>query len=349
MFLEHPDYDQHELVSFHADRHSGLKAFIAIHNSNLGPAIGGCRMLPYASSADAVTDVLRLSRGMTYKCAIAGIPYGGGKAVIIADPEIEKTTALLHAMGDFVNSLQGKYITSFDSGTTLSDVEIMGERTAFVGGIKAGAGNASASTARGIFICIEKAVNAWLNMDSLAGARVAVQGAGNVGARLTRLLVDAGAEVSLADVNLSRAQLVAAETGAKLVDPKYIHALDVDVFAPCAMGGIISQNTLREVRARVIAGGANNQLAEPHYARDLSDLGILYCPDYLVNAGGIIDLHYQRSNGSRDALHRHLYFLGDTLLDIISGAKRTGQTPIEVANEIVHQRLAGGNINNVWS
>lgn len=339
MLLEHRAYDRHEFVAFRQDKKSGLRAYIAIHDSTLGPAIGGCRMLSYASSSDALADVLRLSRGMTYKCAIAGIPYGGGKSVIIGDPQRRKSVALLHAMGSFVDMLGGRYITSLDTGTTLEDVKTIGERTSYTGGVKEGADDPSSSTAQGIFVCVETAVRAWLDKNSVKGLRIAIQGAGNVGGRLAALLMQAGAHVWIADVNEARATAVASATGAKLSDSRGIHTLDVDVFSPCALGGTLTDDAVGDISARIVAGGANNQLAHPGVARALADSGVLYCPDYLTNAGGIIALHYQRANGTRDELERHIQSLGPTLLQIIEQAASSGVTTAEIADQLVEARL----------
>lgn len=331
--LDHPDTD-HELIVCRQDPGTGLDAIIAIHDRSLGPAIGGCRMLPYSTRDEALRDVLRLSRGMTYKCAIGGIPYGGGKAVVIADPSTQKSRDLLHAMGRFVDSLGGQYISSFDSGTTLDDVRTMGEVTPHVGGIADGFGNASESTAKGIFHCMEAS---WAEVSgvSLAGARVAIQGMGNVGQRLAKLLAEAGARLVVADVHRAACEGINAE----IVDPKTIHAEDVEIFAPCALGGVLNEETIPEIRAKLIAGGANNQLASAEDDIRLKERGIVYCPDYLANAGGIIELHYQRSGGDHSALERHLVSLADTTREVLALASKSGRTTAEVADEIAMARV----------
>lgn len=313
--FSHPEFE-HELVVFHEDHETGLKAIIAIHNSNLGPAIGGCRMMSYASDADALTDVLRLSKGMTYKCAIAGIPFGGGKSVIIGDPKKIKTKALLHAMGVFVDRLEGQYITSFDAGTTIDDVATMGEKTCHVGGIQAGAGNASSSTAKGVFVCLKRSASLALGASDLKGVRVAIQGVGNVGARLARLAADAGAEVAVADVNEAAAAEVATAVGARHVAAGEILSLDTDILAPCALGAVLNEETLPGLKVKAVCGGANNQLENNKIADRLMEQGVFYCPDYLANAGGIIDLHYQLNLNSRAALEGHLEGLAGKLVSI---------------------------------
>lgn len=339
--FDHPDTD-HELVQWRHDPATGLNAFIAIHDRSLGPAIGGCRILPYSSREAALQDVLRLSRGMTFKCAISGIPYGGGKAVIIAEPSRDKTTALLHAMGRFVDDLNGKYITSFDSGTTLADVWTIGEVTPHVGGIADGFDNASQSTAEGVFTCMAAG---WHHLTGagLAGASVAIQGMGQVGRRLAALLYQAGARLILSDVD----PLACDGIDGKIVAPERIHAADADIFAPCALGGVLSRETIPEIRARLICGGANNQLTAVGDAEQIRDRGILYCPDYLANAGGIIELHYQRGGGDRAALRRHLASLADTLQHVIDEAKESGATTAAVADAIALRRIRAARLRTV--
>ena len=333
--LDHPE-SNHELIALRRDAKSGLSAIIAIHDSSLGPAIGGCRILPYPTSAAALVDVLRLSRGMTYKCAIAGIPYGGGKAVIVADPMQDKTPALLHAMGDFVESLGGRYIVSFDSGTTLEDIRVVAERTRFAAGIAEGYDNASASTALGVFHCMATAWRAVSGRD-LAGARIAIQGLGNVGARLAALLSKAEAELIVADVDGAK---VSAMRGTAAPSDR-IHAADVDIFAPCALGAVLNERSIAELKARVVVGGANNQLATPEDANRLAARGILYCPDYLANAGGIIELHHQRAGSDGAALAAHVASLADTFGEVLDRATREGSTTAEVCDRMAEQRFTG--------
>lgn len=339
MYTHYPDFDGHELLTSRQQPHVGLTALIAIHNTRLGPAIGGCRMLKFPDPDAAITDVLRLSRGMTYKAAIAGIPYGGGKAVIVGNPATEKTSALVHAMGEFVESLQGRYITSFDSGTSLEDVRTMSERTRFTAGTLAGAGNASESTAYGVFRCLKVAVQYRLGRSDLQGLHIAIQGAGNVGSRLAGLLRDSGAVLSIADTDAEKAAAVAAATGARVVDSDSIHRIDADVFSPCALGSVLSARSIGELRTKVIVGGANNQLAEKADDRRLLESGILYCPDYLANAGGIIDVHYQRCNGSREAVRKHIEALSETFSDVIERSRALGTGTGAVADRIAEERF----------
>jgi leucine dehydrogenase len=322
----HADFDQHELVEF--CQNDRLTAMIAVHNSNLGPAVGGCRMYPYATEQDALKDVLRLSRGMTYKSALAGLPLGGGKSVIIGDPRVDKTRDLLLAMGEFVDSLGGRYITAEDSGTSVADMAIMAERTKYVSGVLAEdqyGGDPSPYTAYGVLVGIREAVRHRCNTD-LKGIRIAVQGAGNVGYHLTRMLLEDGAKVLVADVseaNLNRA----AALGAEVISVKDVLKAEVDVLAPCAMGGVINEDSVRDIRAGIVAGAANNQLATRDMGQVLFDRGILYAPDYVINAGGIIDVFFQqRGEHSRDKVVAHVDKIGETLGNIFreSDLARTG-------------------------
>jgi leucine dehydrogenase len=312
----HPDFDGHEIVEYRDTEN--LKGFIAVHNSNLGPAAGGCRMYPYAAKADALTDVLRLSRGMTYKSALAGLPLGGGKAVIIADPHREKTREMLLAMGDFVDSLRGKYITAEDSGTGVKDIAVIGERTRYISGVNPDdkyGGDPSPVTAYGVFVGIREAVNYRCNSD-LEGVRVAIQGVGNVGFYLAKMLKDVGAIVVAADVNSANLERV-RNLGVSTVAADEILGAEVDVLAPCAMGSAINRDTVNKIRAGIVAGAANNQLQTPEMGGALLDRGILYAPDYVINAGGIIDVYFQKQKSkSIETANQHVEKIGETLKSI---------------------------------
>ncbi|WP_430388347.1 Glu/Leu/Phe/Val dehydrogenase dimerization domain-containing protein [Blastomonas fulva] len=340
MHHHYPDFDDHALITSRYDAHSGLSALIAIHNDTRGPAIGGCRIIDYQSFDSAMTDVLRLSRGMTYKTAIAGIPYGGGKAVIIADPARDKTTGLLEAFGDFVESLGGRYITSFDSGTTLADIETIATRTSFAAGTLAEAGNASGTTAQGIYHCMRAAADIVHGSPDLSGMTVAVQGVGNVGARLADRLARDGVLLIVADANEARAREVADSLGAKWVAADRIDRTTAHIFAPCALGAVLSTKTIPDLSAQIVVGGANNQLATPDCDELLRRHGILYCPDYLANAGGIIDLHYQRSAWNAEAVETHVASLADTFVDVAERACAQGRGTAAVADEIAQERFA---------
>lgn len=344
MFQDHLSFDRHKLVTARHDDASGLSAIIAVHDDSRGPAIGGCRISPYATPDAALNDVLRLSRGMTYKTAIADIPYGGGKAVIIADPRTDKTRALLEAMGDFVESLDGAYITSFDSGSTLDDVRTIGTRTRFSAGTLPEAGDASQSTAEGVFVCMRAAAELALGRPTLEGCRVAVQGVGNVGGRLVRLLADAGAHIRVADANEKLAREVADESGASLCGVDDVHRIDADIFSPNALGAVLNERSISELRAKVVVGGANNQLATPGDDLRLRAAGVTYCPDFLANAGGIVNLHYQRSTWSPARLAEHIEGLAATFREIFETAAKSGAGTGAVANAIAEDRIraAGG-------
>lgn len=345
--FDHSEFDNHEAVHWVCDQASGLKAIIAVHNTHRGPSLGGCRMWPYASSAAALTDVLRLSRGMTYKSAMANIGLGGGKSVIIGDPRADKSDALLDAMGRAVDRLGGLYIAAEDSGTSVADLRRMGQQTKHVGGVieRAGpngaphSGDPSPATALGVFHGLRAAVRHALGRDDLAGIRVAVQGLGNVGYRLAAHLHAAGAELVVADIHAPSVQRAADEFGARIVDVDAIDAQDVDVFAPCALGAVLNDASLARMRARVVAGAANNQLAEPRHDAALRDAGILYAPDYVINAGGIIDIFYERNDYAWDKVEHHLQGIDDTVTEVFQRAAAENRPTGAVADAIAESRF----------
>ncbi|MGX5220077.1 Glu/Leu/Phe/Val dehydrogenase dimerization domain-containing protein [Pseudomonas segetis] len=347
--FSHVEFDHHQQIVFGHDKASGLQAIIAIHNRNLGPALGGCRMWPYVDDQAALRDVLRLSRGMTYKSALANLPLGGGKAVIIGDPHTGKSTALFQAMGDFVESLGGRYITAADSGTGVAEMQIMAERTRHVAGagvretLDGGqrSGDPSPATAYGVFVGIQVAVKHRLGRDDLKGLRVAIQGVGQVGFNLARHLRDAGAQVWACDIVEANVRRAVEQLGVKAVTQADIYGLDVDVFAPCAMGGIINLQTLDLLRAPIIAGAANNQLADAQLAEELASKGVLYAPDYAINAGGIIDIYFERSGGSALELKAHIEGIGATLEQIFSRAEHQGKTTTAIADQLAEERFGG--------
>ncbi len=337
--LSHPEFDGHEHVAFHHDAASGLRAIIAVHNTRLGCGLGGCRMFPYGSDDDALTDVLRLSRGMTYKAALAGLPQGGGKSVIIGDPRRDKTPQLIRAMGRFVDMLGGRYVVAEDSGTSVPDIRLMAEVTRHIGGLADEAsvaagrtGDPSPATALGTFIGLRAAVRAALGRDDLRGLRVAIQGVGNVGYRLAKHLHDAGAVLWVTDLHAPAVDRAVAEFGATAVAMDAIHALDVDVFAPCALGAILNERSIPQIRAKVIAGAANNQLATATDGRRVLERGLLYAPDYVINAGGIIDIHYEGPGYDEAVVHAHLQRIGQTLTEIFERSKTSGQPTGEIAD-----------------
>ncbi len=348
-FFEHDDFDAHEQVCFCHDKDAGLRAIIAIHNTALGPALGGVRMWPYASEADALADVLRLSRGMTYKSALAGLPLGGGKSVIIGDPATGKSRQLMLAMGQAVHRLAGRYIAAEDSGTTVEDLKAMREVTPHVvgiqdkptaqGGIRTG--DPSPATAYGVFVGIRAAVAHRLRRDDLKGVRVAVQGVGSVGFKLAKRLAAQGARLWLTDIDADRARLACDELGAEQVAAEDIFTVDVDVFAPCAMGAVINDDTAARLQACIVAGAANNQLAQARHADTLAARDILYAPDYVINAGGVIDVALERESFDVDAVNARVEGIGATLSEIFARAAREGRNTSEIADQIARERFAG--------
>ena len=340
------DFADHEQVVFVSDDKSGLKAIIAVHNSNLGPALGGCRMWPYASEEEAVRDVLRLSRGMTYKSAMANLKLGGGKSVIIGNPRTHKTPELLAAFARALEQLNGRYIAAEDSGTSVADMKYMTQFTQHVAGIHdkpsdAGtrSGDPSPATAYGTFIGIQAAVKERLGRDSLDGLRVAVQGVGNVGFDLARQLKEAGAQLWVTDIHREPLVQAGKELGATVVAPDEIFGLDVDVFAPCALGAILNDSTIPQLKASIVAGAANNQLAEARHGVELMKRGILYAPDYVINAGGIIDVYHERIGFDRAALLKHIEGIHDNLMEVFERARKEERPTGEVADAIAEERF----------
>jgi leucine dehydrogenase len=340
------DFADHEQVVFVSDDKSGLKAIIAVHNSNLGPALGGCRMWPYASEEEAVRDVLRLSRGMTYKSAMARLKLGGGKSVIIGNPRTDKTPALLAAFARALEQLNGRYIAAEDSGTSVADMKAMTQFTRHVAGIHdkpsdqgTRSGDPSPATAYGTFVGIQTAVKERLGRDSLEGLRVAVQGVGNVGFDLARQLGEAGVKLWVTDIHREPLVQAGKELGATVVAPEEIFGLDVDVFAPCALGAILNDSTIPQLKAKIVAGAANNQLAEPRHGLELMKRGILYAPDYVINAGGIIDVYHERIGFERAALIRHIEGIRDNLMEVFERAREEERPTAEVADAIAEERF----------
>ena len=336
-----PDFDNHERVVFGTDPDSGLKAIIAIHNSNLGPALGGCRMWPYAGDEDAIRDVLRLSRGMTYKAALAGLPYGGGKSVILGNPKTQKSEALLRAMGRFVDSLGGRYHTAEDVGTTVGDMDVLRKETAYAHGFSASSGDPSPATAYGVFMGLKAAVGFRRGRDDLHGLTVAVQGLGHVGMRLAGYLTEAGAKLVVADIDESTVRAAVRDFGAAVVSPDAIHRAEADVFAPCALGAILNDRTIPELGAEIVAGAANNQLAEPRHGKALKARGVLYAPDYLVNAGGLIDIYVGESGGGEQAVLARTGHIYDTARTVFERAAAEDAPTDVIADRMAEERFRG--------
>lgn len=341
--FEHRSFDDHEHVAFRYDKKTGLKAIIAVHNSNLGQAVGGCRMFAYHSGDEALNDVLRLSRGMTYKSAAANIPVGGAKSVIIGDPRQLKTDELMRAMGRFIDSLDGLYVGAEDSGMQERDMLIMAEETKHVAGFslqEGERGDPSPATAYGVFIGLQKAVEHKFKSNDLKGVRVAIQGLGNVGYRLAGLLHEAGAELVVSDVFAANAERAVKEFGATLVAPDEIFTQSVDVMAPCALGAVIDDVVINQLQAKIVAGSANNQLAHDDLGAALKARDILYVPDYVVNAGGIIDVHYQRQNLPYARAHAHITSsINDTLGEVFRKSDATGRATNVIADEVARHRF----------
>ncbi|MDN3518865.1 Glu/Leu/Phe/Val dehydrogenase dimerization domain-containing protein [Aquisalimonas lutea] len=347
-FFDHPDFDGHEQVVLGHDRASGLRAIIAIHDTRRGPALGGCRTFAYADDTAALRDVLRLSRSMTYKAAMAEVPYGGGKAVIIADPRRDKHAGLFRALGRMIDGLGGRYITAEDAGTTVDDLQDVARETPCVVGVRRrpdidgnmGTGDPSPATAYGVLIGIRAAVAHHLGADTLTGLRVAVQGLGNVGWKLAARLHAAGAQLWVADTDGERAREAERAFGATAVAPDRIVDVAADVFAPCALGSVIDDVTVDRLKAAVVAGSANNQLDRPEHAEQLRQVGIAYAPDYVINAGGLIDVSYERDAlDDPQRVRTHIERIGPTLTQIFRQADREGVPTDRVAARMAEERL----------
>ncbi len=333
----------HEQVVFCHEPAAGLKAIIAIHDTTLGPSLGGCRFYPYPNEEQALGDVLRLSRAMTYKASLAGLNLGGGKSVIIGNPETDKNETLFRAFGRFVDGLGGRYITAEDVNTSVQDLEWIRRETQYATGLpeaQGSSGDPSPVTAYGVLVGIKAALMTQLNTDNLKGIKVAVQGVGHVGRNLCHLLHEAGAELFISDVNQAAADRVVAELGAGLVDHREIHAMAVDVLAPCAMGGALNEVTIPQIKAPIIAGAANNQLARPKADGEaLHKRGILYAPDYAVNAGGLINLAVELEGYDRERALAKVEGIYDTLMKIFRMSAEEERPTHQVADGLAEERI----------
>jgi leucine dehydrogenase len=338
-----PAFDDHEQVLFFYDRPSGLRAIVALHDTTLGPAVGGCRFWPYASEVDALTDVLRLSKGMTYKAAMADLPFGGGKTVIIGDPRTMRSEALFRALGRSIHSLTGAYYTGEDVGTNPHDMDWAGQETPYVlGRSQGGSGDPSPVTARGVLLGIRAAVRHRFGRDDLGGVRVAIQGTGHVGGNLARLLAAEGAQLTVADVDSERAARLARQLGARQVGCDEILGVDAEVLAPCALGGVIDDHNLPRLSCDIVAGAANNQLSEPRHGAALHERGILYAPDYVTNAGGLINIAQELRPGGYDRARAlaHVAAIETTLAEIFDRSEREDRPTHEIADEVAEERIA---------
>jgi len=338
-----PAFDDHEQVLFFYDRPSGLRAIIALHDTTLGPAVGGCRFWPYADDAEALSDVLRLAKSMTYKAAMADLPFGGGKAVIIGDPKVARSEALFRALGRAVHSMAGAYYTGEDVGTCPADMDWAGTETPYVlGRSQGGSGDPSPVTAHGVLLGIKAAVRHRFGHDDLQGLRVAVQGLGNVGGKLAVALAQEGAQIVVADLDAERAARIAEQIGARHVGSDEIVAVDAEIFAPCALGGVIDDATLTRLSCDIVAGAANNQLREPRHGAALHARGILYAPDYVINAGGLINIAQELRPGGydRDRALAHVATIEATLTEIFERSEQEGLATHQIADEVALERIA---------
>ena len=329
-------FDDHEQVVFCQDKASGLKAIIAVHNTNLGPAVGGCRMWNYESDEDALNDVLRLSRGMTYKNALAGLTMGGGKSVIIADKNKVDREKLFKAFGRAVHQLGGKYYSAEDVGVSTSDIMIALQETPYMAGLEGKSGDPSPFTAMGTYLGIKAAVKHQKGLDTLKGLKISVQGVGHVGYYLCKHLHEEGAELFVTDINQENLDRVAKDFNAVVVAPEDIYKQDVDVYAPCALGATINDETLPQLKATIVAGCANNQLAEARHGERLKEMGVLYAPDYVINAGGIINVSFEQDYDEAQATAK-VEKIYDTLLEIFAKSDEQNRTTNVIADEMARE------------
>jgi leucine dehydrogenase len=337
--LSQHDYGE---IHFKRDSASGLRAIIAVHDTRLGPALGGCRFIHYDTEAAAVVDALRLARGMTYKAALAGIPHGGGKSVLIRPRTQFDRSAVFRAFGRFVDDLGGHYITAEDSGTGIEDMEVVRTVTKHVTGVKpehGGSGDPSPFTALGVRRGIEACVAFVSKKKTLEGVHVAVQGIGHVGYHLCRELHALGASLTVADIDPHKAERAHREFGAAIVPLDAIYAVECDVFAPCALGSALNDETVPRLRCAIVAGAANNQLAEPRHGDDLMQRGILYAPDYAINAGGLINVAEEYGGYNAERSTARTMQIYDTIYEIAERAKRAMAPTYRIADTMVEERL----------
>jgi len=340
--FEAPEYDDHEQVLFFNDETCGLRAIIAIHNTRLGPALGGCRMWPYENEAAAIRDVLRLSRGMTYKAAVLDCGLGGGKSVIIGDSHAQKTPELLHAMGHAIAEFDGRYIVGEDIGTNPDDMRVIREVTRSVSCLRkedGGYGDPAPMTALGVFSAMRAGVEKVFGSDSLDGIHVAVQGVGNVGLNLCRQLVEAGADVTACDVYPGQLERIREELEVSIVEPDDIYDVDAEVFAPCAMGGVINDETIDRLRVRVVTGAANNQLDADRHGAWLADREIVYLPDYVANGGGLISCAAEWQGGDPGRVPDEVRSIFNTCRMILEVADERRETTSQAADRIAESRF----------
>ncbi|KAA0549485.1 Glu/Leu/Phe/Val dehydrogenase [Bacillus sp. BGMRC 2118] len=338
-YMETYDYEQLVLCQ---DKESGLKAIICIHDTTLGPALGGTRMWTYASEEAAIEDALRLAKGMTYKNAAAGLNLGGGKTVIIGDPRKDKNEAMFRAFGRYIQGLNGRYITAEDVGTTVADMDLIYEETEYVTGISpafGSSGNPSPVTAYGVYRGMKAAAKEAFGTDSLEGKVIAIQGVGNVAYNLCRHLHEEGASLIVTDINKEAVARVVEEFGAKAVDPDEIYNVDCDIYAPCALGATINDETIPQLKAKVVAGAANNQLKEARHGDILQEMGIVYAPDYVINAGGVINVADELYGYNRERAMKKVETIYDNIERVISISKRDGIPTYVAADRLAEERI----------
>ncbi len=338
-YMERYDYEQLLLCQ---DKNSGLKAIIAIHDTTLGPALGGVRMWNYASEEEAIIDALRLARGMTYKAAAAGLNLGGGKTVIIGDPRKDKNEAMFRALGRFIQGLNGRYITAEDVGTTEEDMDIIHQETRYVTGVSpafGSSGNPSPVTAYGVYRGMKAAAKIAFGSDSLEGRTVAVQGVGSVAYHLCKHLHEEGARLIVTDIVRENVERAVRDFGAESVDPDKIYDVECDIFSPCALGAIINDETLPRLKCRVVAGSANNQLKEERHGDRLEELGIIYVPDYVINAGGLINVADELLGYNRERAMKKVETIYDNVLKVFEIATRDGIPSYKAADRMAEERI----------
>lgn len=339
----------HEQLVACYDKSSGYRGIIAIHDTTLGPALGGTRFWNYKTEDEAVFDVLRLSRGMTYKNAVAGLNLGGGKAVIFGDNKTTRREMIFRAHGRFVESLGGRYITAEDVGTSTADMDFVHMETEYVAGLETRSGDPSPVTARGVFRAIQASAKVRWGNESVDGRTVVVQGLGNVGHFLCRELHAVGAKLVVTDIDAARVQRAVTEFGARAVDPKDIYSQQGDIFAPCALGGIINDQTIPQLKVEIVAGGANNQLLEQRHGEELEGRGLLYAPDYVANAGGVINVYSEVAGWTRDRALRKADEIFDTTLGVFEIAKEQGIPTYVAADRLAQRRIAAvGELVRTW-
>jgi leucine dehydrogenase len=340
--FSHAEVEGFEQITFCHHAPSGLRAIIAIHSTALGPSLGGTRFHPYGTEAAAVADVCRLARGMTYKHAVSGLDFGGGKAVIIGDPRTLRSEALMRAYGRFVDGLAGRYRTAEDVGTTQADMDLLRTETPYVTGVSeslGGSGDPSPATAWGLLHAVGAVADRLWGSPSLEGRHVVVSGVGKVGAALCGHLTEAGAKLTVADVRSAAADAMASAHGAQVVDPGDAHAVECDLFAPCALGAVLNQRTIPQLRCAAVCGSANNQLEVPTDGLLLADRGVLYAPDFVVNAGGVINIAEEQPRYDHDRAWARVAGVGDNLRRVLDTADRDGILPTEAAAQLAEARI----------